>query len=414
MPPASRMIASASRIAVPAVITSSTISTRAGQRRADQHAAFAVRLGFLAVEGQRQVAAAARVFAGQRGRQRDALVGRPEQHVEAEPARRRAHRRSSRPASASAAPESKRPGVEEIRAVAPGLERELAEAQRLARAARVRGNGVGGRCIVAAVGVDAGNAMMPAPYAGRVGGATRLGFGMAPSLRITRFMRIISFNANGLRSRRRARASSTGSPSRTPTCCACRKPRRRSTSSPTRPSCPTRLPRWFRDATHEEGLQRRRHLQPSASPTRCAPRWAGRLRRRGPLHRGALRQAQRGVVLHPVRFVGRRCARASSSRSWTGSSRSSPVAAQRPRLRAVRRLEHRAQPTGHPQLEVEPEELRLPAARARLAQRAVSTDSAAGSTPTARCMPKARTTPGGASAAPRAPTTSAGASTTSS
>ena len=33
---------------------------------------------------------------------------------------------------------------------------------------------------------------------------------------------------------------------------------------------------------------------------------------------------------------------------------------------------------------------------------------------TARCMPKARTTPGGATAAPRAPTTSGGASTTSS
>ena len=48
--------------------------------------------------------------------------------------------------------------------------------------------------------------------------------------------------------------------------------------------------------------------------------------------------------------------------------------AQRPRLRAVRRLEHRAQRARHQELEVEPEELRLPAARARLAQRPVRRD----------------------------------------
>src|SRR5690606_1943131 len=46
-----------------------------------------------------------------------------------------------------------------------------------------------------------------------------------------------------------------------------------------------------------------------------------------------------------------------------------PVAGQRARLRAVRGLEHRAQRARHPQLEVQPEELRLPAAGARLAQR---------------------------------------------
>ncbi|KAG1234164.1 hypothetical protein G6F68_019001 [Rhizopus microsporus] len=47
------------------------------------------------------------------------------------------------------------------------------------------------------------------------------------------------------------------------------------------------------------------------------------------------------------------------------------MGAQRPRLRAVRRLEHRPFGAGHQELEVQPEELRLPAGRARLAQRAV-------------------------------------------
>ena len=89
------------------------------------------------------------------------------------------------------------------------------------------------------------------------------------------------------------------------------------------------------------------------------------------------------------------------------------MARQRPRLRAVRRLEHRALAPGHQELDQQPEELRLPAARARLAQRRCAPTTAAGSTPTARCTPMARTTPGGAIAAPRAPTTSVGASTTS-
>ena len=44
---------------------------------------------------------------------------------------------------------------------------------------------------------------------------------------------------------------------------------------------------------------------------------------------------------------------------------------QRPRLRAVRRLEHRALGARYQELEIQPEELRLPAGRARLAQRPV-------------------------------------------
>ncbi|CEH78229.1 conserved hypothetical protein [Xanthomonas citri pv. citri] len=47
------------------------------------------------------------------------------------------------------------------------------------------------------------------------------------------------------------------------------------------------------------------------------------------------------------------------------------MAGQWPPVRAVRRLEHRAHGAGHQELEIQPEEFRLPAARARLAQRPV-------------------------------------------
>ena len=88
--------------------------------------------------------------------------------------------------------------------------------------------------------------------------------------------------------------------------------------------------------------------------------------------------------------------------------------AQRPRLRAVRRLEHRPQRARHPQLEIQPEEFRLPAAPNATGSTDCAIDERrAGSMPIARCIRKARTTPGGATAARRAPRTSAGASTTS-
>jgi hypothetical protein len=54
--PAAWIMAMDSRAAVPADITSSTISTRP-ERRADQRAALAVVLGFLAVVGKGHVAA---------------------------------------------------------------------------------------------------------------------------------------------------------------------------------------------------------------------------------------------------------------------------------------------------------------------------------------------------------------------
>src|SRR5690606_27292897 len=95
------------------------------------------------------------------------------------------------------------------------------------------------------------------------------------------------------------------------------------------------------------------------------------LRRGRPLPGSPLRQPERGVVLHPVRLV-RRAAPGLQVRGH-GLAAADPgrVAAQRPRLRPVRRLEHRPQRHGHPQLEGQPEELRLPARGTRLAQCAV-------------------------------------------
>ena len=65
------MMSMDSRMAVPAVMTSSTISTRPAQRAADDGAALAMVLRFLAVEGKRQIepwcsasAAAAAVTSG--------------------------------------------------------------------------------------------------------------------------------------------------------------------------------------------------------------------------------------------------------------------------------------------------------------------------------------------------------------
>src|SRR5690606_24277661 len=121
----------------------------------------------------------------------------------------------------------------------------------------------------------------------------------------------------------------------------------------------------------EEGLQRRRHLfeaRTGRDPHRAR---LGRVRRGGALHRGALRQPQRGLVLHSLRFVRRTAPGLQVRGHGMAAADPRPVAGQRPRLRALRRLEHRPQRARHPQLEVEPEELRLPAARARVAQRPV-------------------------------------------
>src|SRR5690606_23019350 len=92
-------------------------------------------LGLLAIERQRQVTAAAGVFTGQRGRQRDALVGGSEQQVELSQFAG-ALRRVDRIGIAAGQFRHYRAGieatgVEEIWTVADGLEGELAEAQGL-------------------------------------------------------------------------------------------------------------------------------------------------------------------------------------------------------------------------------------------------------------------------------------------
>ena len=228
-------------------------------------------------------------------------------------------------------------------------------------------------------------------------------------------LRIVSFNANGLRSaaskgffdwfahagrRRAVRAGNQGAGA----------PARRR-----RASCPHGYRAWFRDATTKKGYSGvaiYAQARAGRGPHRAG---LGAVRRRRPLHRGALRQPQRGVVLHPVGFVGRGAPGLQVRGDGVAQADPRPVAAQRPRLRAVRRLEHRAQRARHPNWKSNQKNSGCLPRGARLAQRPVrATGTAAGSTPTARCMPKARTTPGGATAAPRARRTSAGASTTSS
>src|SRR4249919_392517 len=99
-------------------------------RRADQGAAFPMCLGFLAVEGQWQVAAAAREFAGHGGGERDALVGGPEQQVEAHAVRldRIGIAAGELCQQGTGVEES---GVEEIGAAAAGLEGEVTKTQRV-------------------------------------------------------------------------------------------------------------------------------------------------------------------------------------------------------------------------------------------------------------------------------------------
>ena len=95
--------------------------------------------------------------------------------------------------------------------------------------------------------------------------------------------------------------------SRTPTCCACRKPRRRNTSSAraAAASVPDGYQRWFRDATTKKGYSGVA-IYAQARARRGAHRARlGGVRRRRPLHRGALRQPERGVAVRAVGLVGR-------------------------------------------------------------------------------------------------------------
>ena len=127
------MMSMVSRIAVPAVMTSSTISTRPRERRADEVAALAVVLRFLAVERERHVAA---VLLGERDgrrrRERNALVGRAEEHVELD-AGLDDRLRVAGAERASAPPSLKSPALKKYGTGPAGLQRELAEAQHLLR-----------------------------------------------------------------------------------------------------------------------------------------------------------------------------------------------------------------------------------------------------------------------------------------
>src|SRR5690606_10695308 len=102
----------------------------AGQPGTDQLATLAMGLGFLAVEGDRQVASAPRVLACQCGRQRDALVGGAEQQVEPDAGGvDRVRVTGGEPGQGGARVEAS--GIEEVGAGAPRLEGELAKAQRV-------------------------------------------------------------------------------------------------------------------------------------------------------------------------------------------------------------------------------------------------------------------------------------------
>ena len=226
-------------------------------------------------------------------------------------------------------------------------------------------------------------------------------------------MRIISFNANGLRS-----AANKGffdwfrTQDADVLCVQETKAQEHQLADAAVPA--RRLPRLVQGREHQEGLQRRRDLQPARARRSAHGDGLGAVRRRRPLHRGALRQPQRGVVLHPVRLLGRGAPGLQVRGDGLAQAAPGRMARQRPRLRAVRRLEHRAlarwtSRTG-------PATRRTPAAcrPSATGSTACAPTTAAGSTPIARCTPTARTTPGGATAVPRAPTTSVGASTTSS
>src|SRR5690606_27411773 len=99
------------------------------ERRADHRAALALVLRLLAVEGERQVAAAG--VERHRGgrREGDALVGRAEQHVEGAPGLLRAQQQlgiePGQPAERGAVVEE--PGIEEVGRQPPRLGPELAE-----------------------------------------------------------------------------------------------------------------------------------------------------------------------------------------------------------------------------------------------------------------------------------------------
>ncbi len=153
------------------------------QRRSDEPAAFAVILGFLAVERHRQVTTVfGRQCAGEGGGQWDALVGRAEQHVPLQVALLQGAgvAMGGLPQGAAAVQGA---GVEEIRAFPAGFEGESAEFQGLSFQCKLKEG-----CRVFVHGWSPVGAVARGRY------CTLLAFVAQEAV-----MRVISFNANGLR-----------------------------------------------------------------------------------------------------------------------------------------------------------------------------------------------------------------------
>ena len=202
------------------------------------------------------------------------------------------------------------------------------------------------------------------------------------------FVKIITFNANGLRSRRRQGLLRLVRQAEGRRALPAGMPRRRGPARPTRPSA--------RAATSAGSTRRKTKkgysgvaIYSQARARRGAHRARlGRLRRRGPLHRGALRQAQRGVAVPAVRFLEGGAPglqvqvhgldRRRSSTSWRASGREYVLCGDW-------NIAHT--PMDIRNWQVQPEELRLPARGARLADQAVRATTA-GSTATAHLHPE--------------------------
>ena len=169
----------------------------------------------------------------------------------------------------------------------------------------MRGSGRGGRSRVGPSGVGMQrNDKRPAPNGSRSVRANRLGLAIAPSFRI-HDLRIVSFNANGVRS-----AASKGffdwfaDAGRG-------RPVPAGNQGAGAPALRPRVPAGGLPAPGSATRRRRRATAAWRSTARREPDEVrtrpglGAVRRRRALHRGALRQPERGVVLHPVGLVGR-------------------------------------------------------------------------------------------------------------
>ena len=170
---------------------------------------------------------------------------------------------------------------------------------------------------------------------------------------------------------------------------------------------------FYRDATTKKGYSGVAiYAKREPDEVRTALGWAP-FDDEGPLHRGALRQSQRGVAVRAVGLVGRGAPGVQVQGRWSGSSRCSTAGSRAgaTTCSAATGTSCAAGSTSRTGRRTR----RTPAA---------CRPSATGSTaccadehrlgrqlPRAR-IPRARTTPGGATAAPRARRTSAGASTT--